>query len=142
MALYFETKLTYNGIQQDGSLKKVRESYMIDALSFAEAEERTIEERTPYINGESVMAVVKKTNIAEIFRDEADSDWWYKVKTEFITIDENKGVEKRTATNIMVQADSLEEAIERFHKRMEGTVADYEVVSVTKTNILEIYDAK
>ena len=87
MANWFECKVRYDKLQENGSIKKVSEPYLVDALSFTEAEARIIEEQTPYISGDFSVSAVKRTKIAEIFWNE-EGDKWYLVKCAFITIDE------------------------------------------------------
>ncbi|MDE5596191.1 MAG: DUF4494 domain-containing protein, partial [Muribaculaceae bacterium] len=99
MANWFECKVRYDKLQENGAVKKVNEPYLVDALSFTEAEARIIDEQTPFISGDFSVSAVKRTKISEIFWNEG-GDRWYLVKVAFITIDERSGVEKRTATLI------------------------------------------
>lgn len=139
MALWFECKVRFDKIQQDGSVKKVTESYLVDALSFTEAEARIIEEVTPFICGDFSIPAIKKTVIAEIFRDDTSSRWWI-VKYNLISIDEKRGTERKAAVHVMVQADSQQGATDRFNDGMKGTLADYEIEKVAETKIMDIYD--
>ena len=109
MANWFECKVRYDKLQENGSIKKVSEPYLVDALSFTEAEARIIEEQTPYISGDFSVSAVKRTKIAEIFWNE-EGDKWYLVKCAFITIDEKTAVEKRSTSLFLVQASNLAEA--------------------------------
>lgn len=140
MALWFETKVRYDKMMENGVVKKVNEPYLVDALTFTEAEARIIEEISPFISGEFSISAVKKTKISEIFFDERDSaDKYYMVKVNFITLDEKTGVEKKSATFILVQAADLKGAIERFDEGMKGTLADYDIASVAETPLLEVF---
>jgi hypothetical protein len=121
-------------------VKKVNEPYLVDALTFTEAEARIIEEMKPFISGEYSISSEKKTKISEIFYNEG-GDRWYLVKVNFVTIDETRGVEKKTATLILVQASDFEDALANFKKGMEGTMADYEIASITETMIMDVYAA-
>ena len=141
MANWFECKVRYDKLQENGAVKKVNEPYLVDALSFTEAEARIIEEQTPFISGDFSVSAVKRTKISEIFWNE-DGDRWYLVKVAFITIDERSGVEKRTATLILVQASNFKEALDNFIEGMKGTMADYEVVSITETPLMDVYKVK
>ncbi|MBP2691840.1 MAG: DUF4494 domain-containing protein [Muribaculaceae bacterium] len=141
MANWFECKVRYDKIQENGAVKKVNEPYLVDALSFTEAEARIIEEQTPYISGEFSVSAVKRTKISEIFFNE-DGDRWYLVKVAFITIDERTGVEKRSATLILVQASDFRDSLEKFVEGMKGTMADYEIVSITETPLMDVYKVK
>ncbi len=113
---------------------------MVDALSFTEAEARIIEEMTPFISGEYSVAAVKRTKIAEIFRDDS-ADRWYLVKVAFITLDEKTAVEKRSVSQILVAATGFKGAYDRFMDGMKGTLADFEIVSIAETPIMDVYNA-
>lgn len=138
MALWFETKVRYDKMMENGVVKKVNEPYLVDALTFTEAEARIIEEMTPFISGEFSISAVKKTKISEIFFDE-NADRYYMVKVNFITLDEKSGVEKKSTSMILVQASDLEGAISRFQEGMKGTLADYEIASVAETPLMDVY---
>ncbi len=140
MALWFECKVRYEKMQENGMVKKVNEPYLVDALTFTEAEARIIEEMKPYISGEYSISSEKKTKISEIFFNEG-ADRYYLVKVNFITIDENKGVEKKTVSQILVQASDFDDAVEKFKEGMKGTMADYEIGSVTETLIMDVFGA-
>lgn len=141
MALWFETTVPFDKMMENGAVKKVTEKNLFDALSFTEAEERTIEELTPYISGEFTVKTVKKTKISEIFFNE-NADRFYLVNVAFITIDEKTAVEKRSITQILVQANDFDGAVESFKGGMKGTMADYSIVSVTETPYMGVYPAK
>ncbi len=141
MPCYIETKIRYEKIAESGKVKKVTEPYLVDALSFSEAESRITEEMKPYISGDFTVSAVKKSNISEIFRDE-NGDRWYQVVVAFITIDEKTACEKRSNSYIMVQASDFRNALENFLDGMKGTLADFEIVSISETKIMEVYNAK
>lgn len=139
MATWFECKVKYDKLVENGQQKTVTEPYLVDALSFTEAEARIIDEVSTLVNGEMKVTAVKRTNIAEIFWDEADGDRWYKVKVNFINIDEKTAVEKKTANFIMVQANGFKAACDNFMQGMKGTMADFEIASITETAILDVF---
>lgn len=138
MATWFECKVKYDKIQENGSVKKVNEPYLVDALSFTEAEARIIEECTPYISGEFSISAVKKTKISEIFWDET-GDRYYMVKVMFVTIDEKTAVEKKSASFILVQASDFKGALDNFMNGMKGTMADFEIASITETALMDVF---
>ena len=138
MALWFECKVLYDKMQENGSVKKVNDPYLVDALSFTEAESRIIEEMKPFISGEFSISAVKKTKIAEIFFDET-SDKYYMVKYNIITIDERSGAEKRVAVFTLVQAADFDGALANFRDGMKGTIADFDIVSITETPLMDVY---
>ena len=138
MALWFECKVRYERIVDNGGVKKVNEPYLVDALTFTEAEARIIEKMTPFISGDFTISAVKKTRIAEIFFDE-NADKYYMVKVNFITLDEKSGVEKKSANFMLVQASDIKGALQAFEEGMKGTLADYEVASIAETPIMDVF---
>lgn len=138
MAVWFECKVRYDKMQENGMPKKVNEPYLLDAITFTEAEKRIIEEITPYMSGEYSVSAVKKTKISEIFFN-PNGDKYYMVKVAFITIDEKSGKEKKSNSFILVQASSVEDALSVFEDGMKGTMGDYEVVSVAETPLIDVF---
>lgn len=140
---WFECKIRYEKTLENGMNKKVTEPYLVDALSFTEAESRIIEEMTPFISGEFTVSDIKRANYSELFSsDEEAADRWFKCKLYFITLDEKSGAEKKTATQVLVQAANLRDAVKKLDKGMEGTMADYSIASVTETAIMDVYPYK
>lgn len=120
--------------------KKFRETYMVDALNFTDAENRILNEVSPFCNGALEVLNITPARINELFINEADdADKWYKVKCNFITLDEKTQTEKRTASYMLVQAANLRGALDRFEEGMKGTMADYEVASITETSLLDVF---
>lgn len=141
MANWFECKVAYRKIMENGIEKKVSDTFLVDALTFTEAESRIIEEITPFISGEFSVSAVKRTKIAEIFWDDS-ADKWYLTKVAFITIDEKTAQEKKSNSLILVAASDFKGALEHFIDEMKTTMADYEIVSITETPILDVYKMK
>lgn len=141
MANYIETRIRFDKMRENGTVKKTTESYLVDALSFTEAEARIIEEQTPFMSGDFTVSAVKKSKVAEIYRD-ASGDKWYRCKLMFITIDEKSGAEKRSASIIMVQAIDFRNAFENLLDCMKGTMSDFEIVEIAETKIMDVYDVK
>ena len=141
MANWFECKIRYEKTQENGSIKKVTEPYLVDALSFTEAEARIIEEMTPFISGEVEVNAVKRTKISEIFWDDS-ADKWYLVKVAFITIDEKTAQEKKSTSLILVAGNDFKGAYNNFMEGMKGTMADFEITSITETPLMDVYKVK
>lgn len=141
MANWFECKVRYDKMMENGVPKKVNEPYLVDALSFTEAEARIIEEQTPFISGDFSVSAVKRTKISEIFRDDT-ADKWYLAKVAFITIDEKTAAEKRTISHILVAGSDFKGAYDNFMDGMKGTLADFDLVSLSETQLMDVYGAK
>ena len=143
MAKWIETKVRYEKTLVNGMQKIVNEPYLVDALSFSEAEARITEEITPYMQGDFSVSAVKRTNISEIFfNEDTSADKYYKIKAAFISINERTLAEKRSNTNYLVQSKDLVDALNRFQAGMKGTMADYEIVSVLETAIMDVFKSK
>lgn len=138
MHTWFQCKVKYERNVDDGSIAKVSETYLIDALSFTEAEERINEEMKPYISGDFMVTDIKRAKIYELFENES-GDRWYRSKVNFVSLDEEKGIEKRIATTMYAQASTLKEAVDVIDKGMKGTLADYEIASVAETDVMDIF---
>ena len=142
-ANWFECKIRYEKMMEDGLQKKVTEAYVVDALSFSEAEEKIIEEMSSYISGEFNVTDIKKAAYGEIFFSDSDeADKWYKAKLQFITIDEKSGKEKRSSVNYLVQAGSFNGAVKNLDEVMGGTMIDYVITSMTETVLMDVFEHK
>ena len=135
---WFECKVSYDKTLENGMQKKVTEPYLVDALSFTEAEARIIEEMRPYISGEFTVTDIKRAKFNETFFNET-GDRYFKAKVYFITLDEKSGAEKKTAVNMLAQATTLKEALAVVEDGMNGTLADYSIASLTETMIMDVF---
>lgn len=140
MHTWFECKIRYEKVMENGMQKKVTEPYLVDALSFTEAEARIIEEMTPFITGEFSVSDIKRANYSELFPSEEESaDRWFSCRLEFITLDEKSGAEKKTKTTVLVQAADLRDAMKKLDEGMKGTMADYNAVCIKETALMDVY---
>ena len=140
---WFETKVKYQKTMEDGSEKVVSEAYVVDALSFTEAESAIIDEMSVYVSGELKVSGIGKAGYGEIFfSDVDDDDKWYKAKLQFITIDEKSEKEKRSNVTYLVQAKSLARALRYIDEVMGKTMIDYEIIGLSKTNVFDVFEHK
>ncbi|MDO4932665.1 MAG: DUF4494 domain-containing protein [Prevotellaceae bacterium] len=140
-AEWFETKIRYEKTMEDGLQKKVTEAYVVDALSFTEAEETIIKEMSSYISGEFNVTDIKKAAYKEVFfSDNPQDDRWYKAKLQFIIIDEKSGKEKLTAVNYLVQSNTLQNAINNVETVMNTGMQDWKLASVAETTLMDVFE--
>lgn len=135
----FEVKVRFDKMHENGISKKVTELYLFDALTFTEAEARATEKLAPFISGDFSLSAVKRTKIAEIINQEGNGDKYYLFKVGFVTIDERTAIEKRSISHLLVKADNFKDAISLFDESMKGSMADYEIVAVNETMIIDVY---
>ena len=142
-ATWFECKIRYEKTMEDGLPKKVSEVYVVDALSFSEAEERIMEEMLPYNLVDIEIVDVKIAPYREIFfADDNLADQWFKAKLSFITIDERTDKEKRTSMMYLVNAGNISSAINNIGEVMRGTMIDYVTTSISATKIFDVFEYK
>ena len=137
---FFEVKIQYQKMQEDGKEKKVTEQYVVESLSFTEAEARIIKEMTPYISGEFNVVSEKIASYFEIIlSDKSDDDKWFISKVSFITLDEKTAKEKKTSQRFLVQADTSQTALEYTNKLLDRSMTDYTIDAVQETPTIEVF---
>ena len=140
---WFECKVRYDKTLENGLINKTTESYLVDALSFTEAEKRFIEEITPFITGEFIVTDIKRARLADLFDSEdLNDDRWFKARIAYVTLDEKSGAEKRTVQSAMIQANDFHRALARLDEGMKGTLGEWVIVSITETAIIDVFKFK
>lgn len=142
MTEWFECKVKYDKTTEDGLIKTTTETYLVDAISFTEAEKRFIEEIELFMSGEFVVTDIKRARLAEVLESEdLTDDKWFKARVAYITLDEKKGTEKRAVQSTLIQAKDFHVALKNLDKGMQGTLGDWGIVSITETKIMDIFKA-
>lgn len=137
---FYEVKVQYQKMQDDGKEKKVTEQYVVEAMSFTEAEARITEEMTPYISGEFDVVSEKIAPYNEILLSEnSNDDKWFLSKVAFITIDEKTAKEKKTSQRLLVQAETSEKAMDYIKEMLSHYMSDYSIDSVQDTPTLDVF---
>ena len=138
MNKWYLCKVAYERQADEMGMKKVTESYLVDALSFTEAEERVIKEVTPFVSvGELEVVNIRPMRLAELLLDE-ESGKYYRAKVDLTTID-SAGQERKVGTAMVVQADSLLEGTKSLLAHLDSGVSAYELVSIGELDILYVY---
>jgi hypothetical protein len=138
MSTWFECKAKYQKTDQNGKEKTVNEPYLVDAVSFTDAEKRINELLAPYISGEFKVTNIKIANFSELIPNEA-CDRWFKCKVTFIGYNEEKNTETKTNTYMLVQANSVKQAFEFTENALKGTVSDYEIPSIQESPLKDVF---
>lgn len=137
---WFECAVKYERTNDEGAQKKVTETYVVEALSFTEAEKTIIREMTAYSSGELEVKKINPTAFHEVFFSNRDNDdKWYKAKLAFITIDEKTDKEKKSSVTFLVQANSLETALSYVTQEMGKTSIDYLASNISETKIMDVF---
>lgn len=140
-ANWYEVVIRYDKTQEDGMTKKVNEYYVVDALTFGEAEETITKEMSMYISGVFEVKNITPASYHEIFFSDNDNDdRWFKTKLSFITIDEKTEKEKRTAVTYLVQASTLNTAMKNIEETMKGSMIDYVISNISETKFMDVFE--
>lgn len=141
MNYWFECKVSYERQADDMGMKKVTETYLVDALSFTEAEERIIKEVSPFVSiGELEVVNIKRVKIAELLLNEDDAeDRYFRSRVNFISFDEKSGTEKRSAATMIIKSATLAGAVSTLITELEKQLGNYEIASVSDTQILDVF---
>ena len=137
MNSWFTIKVKYTKQLEDGRLKRVTEPYLVDAISFTDAEARIYEEVGTNIKGEFLITGISKTDYADIFYYE-DADDWYKCKLTYVSVDADSGKEKKMSNNFLVTAGTVKEAYERIKESLSDMTVTFEIPSIMLSPIVEV----
>lgn len=139
---YFECKLRYDKVCEDGITKKVTETYVVEAFNWTKAEFEILKSMEPFIKGGFEISDIKRAEYKEIYfdREKESSDKWFKAKIQFMTIDENSGKEKKQTNSILINASSFDEASKYLGEIMSGTIPDYQKSKLSETNIMTVFE--
>lgn len=141
--ILYECGVRYEKVTNNGSSKKVTELYLVDALSFAEAEGRITKEMEPFMSGEFDVVTIKRTNYSEIVENGADSaDKWFKAKLMFVTLDEKTAKEKKQPVYFIVKASDIYNAHSVVLGHMQTSTIDYEIATLDETKIMDLFRYK
>lgn len=139
-SMWFECKIRYDRLTDEGLSKKVTEQYVVDALSYTEAEKNIIRSTAEIIPEVIEIKAIKEDTYSEIFFSEDDAEKWYKTKISFISIDERTGKERRTNVLYLVQANDISNAISNVKEIMSKSMSDYTIQSMALTQILDVFE--
>lgn len=134
---WFECRVSYDKVQENGANKRITEAYVVDAMNFTEAEERITKSMQPYISGEFTVSAVRRRNYVSVL--ESEGDYYYRVKLVIITIDEKTAAEKKSNMFLLVQADDLETALADVKEHMRGSLEDWQFHTITETPVVDVF---
>lgn len=138
---WFECKVRYQKTMEDGSEKSVTELYVVDALSFTEAEAKIIDELSVYVSGEMKVMSINRAAYGEVFfSGVSDDDLWFKARLAFISIDEKTEKVKRSYTTYLIQAKSLARALRYVDEVMGKTMIDYDTAVLSATKVMDVFE--
>ena len=139
-ANWFEVKVKYVKVGEDGKEKKVSELYLLDSKSFTEAEARIIEELKEMIQGDFCIEAIKKSNITELVdSNDANDDKWFKAKVAIIDADSISGREKRSNQYFLVAGSDDDKSMQNKQKAISTYVLPFDILQVVDSNIMDVF---
>jgi len=138
MKIWFTCKVKYGKELEEGGMKQVTETYLVDAVSYTDAESRIYAAMEEYIHGEFQIAAITKTNIGEVINYE-DCDFWFKCKVSYATVDADNEKEVKVNTYFLVSAEDVKQAFERVEDNLSSMLVPFEIPSITKTTIVDVF---
>ena len=138
MKIWYQCKVKYNKENEDGILKPTSENHLVDAISYTDAESRIYGAMERTVSGEFEVKTISKTNIGEVLNFE-DTDYWYKCKVQYSTVDGDSEKEVKITTYILSSADDLKQAYERVAKSLDNMLVPFEIPTISKTTLVEVF---
>lgn len=138
MKIWFLCKIKYQREEESGKIKKISEAYLVDAVSYTEAEARIYQELGSIIRGEFEVTAITKSRFVDIFHYD-DNDVWYKCKVTYLVADEKSGKEKKIINLMLVTAANVKEAYERIYESLSTMLVPFEVPEISQSPIVEIF---
>ncbi len=139
MHTWFECKVRYIKTDENtGKEKKVSEPYLVDAVSFTEAESRIYKELEQMIRGDFHVTNIRKAGYSDIFPSD-NGDRWYKCKVSYVSVDEKAGKEKKIVSQMLVMAYNLKEAYDNLLKSLSGITIDFDVTGINESPVMDVF---
>ena len=138
MQKWFKCTVQYVKIDSDGRERKVSEAYLIDAVTYTDAEARIIAQLATMVRGEFIVKQITQTNIVEIFPHEV-GEWWFIGKISIVTIDEKAGKEKKINNQFLIAADDIKQALKRLEDGLSYVMVPFEITSLAVSNIVDVF---
>ncbi|HKM93906.1 MAG TPA: DUF4494 domain-containing protein [Prolixibacteraceae bacterium] len=138
MQTWYECRVKYLKIDQGGYERKVNDNYLLDAVSFTDAEARIFQKMQEITSAEFQVVNIKRSNITEVIPGET-GEWWYKAKISLITIDEEAGKEKKVNQYLLIMADDINHAMKRLEEGLSYMLVPFVATSIQLSTISEVY---
>lgn len=138
-ATWYECKVKFRKVDETTGVQKViTEPYLVDALSYTEAESRITQEMMSYVSEEFKITTIKVANFSEIHPFE-NTDRWFRSKVALIAYDEESGKERKTNLYLLIQANDVREAYDNTVIAMKNTMGEYSIPAISESPIVDVF---
>lgn len=138
MRTWFLCKVKYAKENEEGLLKNISEQYLVDAVSFTEAEAILYDRLASQIRGDFQVTGISKSNIVDVFFYE-DSDIWYKCKISYLVADADSGKEKKVTQYMIVTAEDVKNAYDRIQESLSNMLVSFRIPDIVESAIVEVF---
>ena len=138
MKVWYNCKVKYGRETEDGFMKQITEDYLVDAISYTEAESRIYGIMEDHVSGEFSINSISKTNITEVINYE-DSESWYKCKVTYSTVDGDSGKDLKVTAYFLVSAEQVKMAFERVEDNLSSMLVPFDIPSIALTKIIDVF---
>jgi len=138
MQNWFKCVVKYVKIDADGRERKVSEAYLVDAVSYTDAEARITKQCSEMIRGEFAVKQITQTNIVEIFQN-PNGEWFFIGKISIITIDEKAGKEKKINESFLIAANDLKGAVKALEDGLSYILVPFNIIAISVSNIVDVF---
>lgn len=131
----FEVKVGISDISTNENKKQL---YLVDAMTFTEAEAKAIKAATPYSSSGVEIKSERKCRVEELLNaDDENADYWYRVKVDFATQEDLNKPEKHSVSNYLIKAGSIDDAMIGVLKVIDDMLANGRIISIVETSIID-----
>jgi hypothetical protein len=138
MQTWYECKVKYLKIDQGGFERNVSDNYLIDAVSYTDAESRVFEIMKEITRGDFQVMNIKRSNVSEVI-SKNDGEWWFKAKINMVTIDEEAGKEKKATNYFLIMANDLKDAFHQLEEGLSYMLVPYVTTAIQLSTIAEVF---
>lgn len=142
---WVEVRVSFDGVTEKGEMANMKETWLVRAATFAEAESRATEKVCAYNGVENVgVEACVKRNIAALWVGSLNGELgefykFYKVRCEGHLVNEETGKERLVKRNYLVLSPNMLKAYETFVKCMSNSdFSEIEVLGINLTPIVEV----
>ena len=131
--IFHQVNVTYEKQTGEDNPGKVKETYLVNAVNCADAEQQVMDDIKPFVFGDVSTPQIRVRQFFDVFP--GDGENYYEAKVEMITIDGDK--ETRKAVKILVQDNTIDGALKELHYKHLASY-DCEILSIAKSPIIEV----
>lgn len=138
MKNWFQCKIRYLQQTEEGLIKRVSENYLVDAMTFTEAENRIIQELGSNLRELSMMSMTRSPITEVVFY--GDTDKWHKAKISYVSSDPDTGKDKKITTYHLINANDVAETYDRIQEAMKDWLVPFAIPKIEESNIVDVIE--